>query len=928
MRNSENKFMSRHGKNLLYILIPFIILIAGKIYMGSGLEVPVVAGDEFQYLGKARYIADAGEMPSYPAGGAPTNFGYSLLISPAFMLFDDPGAIYQTVLFLNALMSATLYIWLFLLLFKIFDLERKHAFWIAFITSLYPAFLLQSNMAWTDAITPAFFTLIILNFGYIAKKPTWLNISLFAVLSSYIFAIHVRGVPVPFLSSIFLIFMAKRKLIDVNFAVTAIIIMFFISIFSLSYGDKLSFLMHGKESSIVLLITNLIARIEIFTLAFAVLISVFIFREKTYYYLTYSLLGVLLSFLFYGDIVATTIGLLLFAVALGFLFLMNFLKKLNKKEGVKIFAVMLVFGILTYLIIPGKEYIDVVYSTFLVWLINASGKIFYLNVASFGFFGVGGYFALSYILGSSGLKWKSIIKDHKALTLLFLLLTAGGMFLVVTNINLTQISYRPDRFFYGRYVEVFAAPFFALGIAGLIKQKWIKNPYMMTFSVLFMIIFTGLPILTYGNVIEAEPAFRNFLSFFPMRSALGNINILLFGTAGFVAFLIIGLISLKTSYTGYTLTGLAFLAFSIPTYIFVITYHHDNRMDRDRVIDLINISGFSEGHYSIDQRFKRSYNQYRYQYSLNKAHADFVKPNDDTSSANIMISDINYKLDHNKNALYIAREHEGDECLWIKDPYDTTFNWSNLAPSFLNLELTDTTLIGLKQKGFFENEWINGHAKLNVPLKPTDSLTALYLKVENNHKRKQNLIIKINDQEVFDFNARPGIWEFSIEFEVNQTPPNFDIDFYSDLRRVKKKLVGMRIINAKIEGVPGPLEINGYEDIVKKDYDIFVKPNYKNIPDELNAGDTLDFPIHAWNFKENTDSSRMIKFRLKDFADKNIIYEDQGIEVVPQNVVDTTYKLVVPDMKGKYFMEFDYMKNGKWLDPKNRFVRSRVVNIK
>ena len=77
--------------------------------MGLYMEVPVVAPDEFSYLALAQYFTGT-DMPFVPNGGLIGGFGYSLLISPAFLFNSGPVGAYQTAIVINSILASGIYI--------------------------------------------------------------------------------------------------------------------------------------------------------------------------------------------------------------------------------------------------------------------------------------------------------------------------------------------------------------------------------------------------------------------------------------------------------------------------------------------------------------------------------------------------------------------------------------------------------------------------------------------------------------------------------------------------------------------------------------------------------------------------------------------------------------------------------------------------
>ena len=91
----------------LVIGLGTIALVAMHLWIGRDASVPRRSGpgDQWGYLGNARYLADSGPtwvLPEFPYFG----YGYSALLVPAFRLFDDPERLFLAVRVTNALLLA------------------------------------------------------------------------------------------------------------------------------------------------------------------------------------------------------------------------------------------------------------------------------------------------------------------------------------------------------------------------------------------------------------------------------------------------------------------------------------------------------------------------------------------------------------------------------------------------------------------------------------------------------------------------------------------------------------------------------------------------------------------------------------------------------------------------------------------------------
>jgi len=109
---------------------------------------PLVVADEVGYLTNARVITGglAGQLHQAPFYRG----GYSLVIAPVVGLFSDPKLAYHLVLVVNALLAASLFPLLYLLLSRALGVAPRTAIWAAFAAALYPAVTILSQAALSE----------------------------------------------------------------------------------------------------------------------------------------------------------------------------------------------------------------------------------------------------------------------------------------------------------------------------------------------------------------------------------------------------------------------------------------------------------------------------------------------------------------------------------------------------------------------------------------------------------------------------------------------------------------------------------------------------------------------------------------------------------------------------------------------------------
>lgn len=133
-----------------------LILFAGvvlRIALDRGYEAALVMRDE------AGYLANAAALAGHAFDGANSyHAGYSLLILPAFVLFDDPLSVYRCVQAINILLAALAVLIVHGLLRDLFPEERRARLLLALaVAAAYPAWFVLSPLAMSEnGMVPAF----------------------------------------------------------------------------------------------------------------------------------------------------------------------------------------------------------------------------------------------------------------------------------------------------------------------------------------------------------------------------------------------------------------------------------------------------------------------------------------------------------------------------------------------------------------------------------------------------------------------------------------------------------------------------------------------------------------------------------------------------------------------------------------------------
>lgn len=206
----------------LSLIVFYLALVGIHSLMILWMRGPLYVADETGYLGNARFLSGKGLMPNL-VGCAFYHAGYSFLISPAFYFFSDPQKVYLTVLVINSFLTSSLFLFLYYWLRKFFLFDSRKSLLASFITCLYPAFLLNSNIAVAEnAIIPLFVLPMIFLYSMIKHKSLWFGF-LFGFSVSFLYTIHPRSLILLPIAGLYLIGLALFRVLPGRVAVISLI---------------------------------------------------------------------------------------------------------------------------------------------------------------------------------------------------------------------------------------------------------------------------------------------------------------------------------------------------------------------------------------------------------------------------------------------------------------------------------------------------------------------------------------------------------------------------------------------------------------------------------------------------------------------------------------------------------------------------------
>ena len=170
----------------------YLLLLVIHLTFAAQMRYPTVFYDEIVYLGFARYFSGVEHIVNL-AGGGMGHFGYALFLMPAFWTASTFYYQYHLVLAINALLMSSVYLSLYFLLSRLTRLPRLACVAIAFITGLYPSFILFTNFAVADNVFVPLYLLVLVALYQLLETQTYWAATLLGLAGGMSYMAHTRG---------------------------------------------------------------------------------------------------------------------------------------------------------------------------------------------------------------------------------------------------------------------------------------------------------------------------------------------------------------------------------------------------------------------------------------------------------------------------------------------------------------------------------------------------------------------------------------------------------------------------------------------------------------------------------------------------------------------------------------------------------------
>lgn len=198
--------------NTIVTIVLALVLFITNIRNISILNGPYMFNDELGYLGNA--AAFAGKDWHYIMQRcAWYSYGWSMIISPLFMIFSNMQIIYRCINILNALLVVSVFLMQRHILMKMFTAVDSNILTaISACVCSYPYILVNSSMAWCEIWLLFTFTAITLFLYYMIQYPKTYKVFIWGVMLYYFYVCHNRMVSVVIAGSIvFLVLCLIKK---------------------------------------------------------------------------------------------------------------------------------------------------------------------------------------------------------------------------------------------------------------------------------------------------------------------------------------------------------------------------------------------------------------------------------------------------------------------------------------------------------------------------------------------------------------------------------------------------------------------------------------------------------------------------------------------------------------------------------------------
>ena len=212
--------MTRRWAVLAAITLALLAVHAVFVHPVHGFMLSDTTG----YLANARWLAGKAEM----TWQGPTSFyhpGWSLLVAPAYLLFDRPRTVQVTALTINAFLAVAIVPAAYAMAKRAFRVPHHIALAGGMIAGCYPAVLLLAGYEWGEALYQLLFIAFVIAVARTHERPTAWNTIAVGALAAGMNATHPRGLGMVAVAGVWLLVVAWRQHVALA-GVAALVVLF------------------------------------------------------------------------------------------------------------------------------------------------------------------------------------------------------------------------------------------------------------------------------------------------------------------------------------------------------------------------------------------------------------------------------------------------------------------------------------------------------------------------------------------------------------------------------------------------------------------------------------------------------------------------------------------------------------------------------
>ncbi|MCK8059983.1 MULTISPECIES: hypothetical protein [unclassified Fusibacter] len=213
-------------------LIVFLMLIVFIVHVSNFFDLSIfsVLDDEFGYWGNAAYFAGydwsntISEIPFY-------SYGYSLILTPLFLIFKSPIIMYRAAIILNGIMMSISFLLCYAILKKMtMNVDNILLAFVSVFIVMYPTYIVYSSIAWSESLLIMSCWLLAWCFAVLDEQSGNFKFMFIGFLSAFIYVVHQRTLGIVIASVMVVLMMTLTKRIKLKQLMIVVLIIMIILI--------------------------------------------------------------------------------------------------------------------------------------------------------------------------------------------------------------------------------------------------------------------------------------------------------------------------------------------------------------------------------------------------------------------------------------------------------------------------------------------------------------------------------------------------------------------------------------------------------------------------------------------------------------------------------------------------------------------------